>query len=78
MSCNHKSVEYVEVRVERWCDIEREYATYIEEECQEVDLMEDIDTHRMRCSRCGEIQYYSGAAQNFYEKGIKSGVKGLE
>jgi hypothetical protein len=27
----------------------------------------DIDLHRMKCSRCGEIQHYSNAAKQHYE-----------
>ncbi len=41
-------------------------------------LMRDIDLHRMKCSRCGEIGYYSGAARRFYEEGITSNIKGLD
>lgn len=41
-------------------------------------LMVDIDTHRMKCSRCGAIGYYSSAARNFYENGVVSNIEGLE
>lgn len=30
-------------------------------------LQEDIDTHRFKCSLCGEIGYYSGAAKDHFE-----------
>ncbi len=29
----------------------------------------DLDTHRYKCTRCGEVMYYSGRAKAFYEKG---------
>jgi hypothetical protein len=39
---------------------------------------EDIDLHRYKCTHCGEIMYYSGAAKDFYEKNIRQeGIKGL-
>ncbi len=28
---------------------------------------EDIDTHRFKCSLCGEIGYYSGVAKEHFE-----------
>lgn len=37
----------------------------------------DIDTHRYKCTQCGEVMYYSGRARDFYEKGIVSEVLGL-
>jgi len=43
------------------------------------DLREDLDLHRIKCSRCGHIDYYSGAARRFYEEGVRTpGVTGLE
>lgn len=38
------------------------------------DTFVDLDLHRMKCTQCGKIRYYSGAARDFYESGIKSGV----
>ena len=37
----------------------------------------DMDLHRMRCSICGEISYYSEAARKFFEEGITSNINGL-
>lgn len=31
------------------------------------DTIEDIDTHRMKCTQCGKIFYYSGKAEAYYE-----------
>lgn len=64
-----------------------EYKTWIndwtgEEECEweywNQSTEEDLDLHRTKCTQCGMIGYYSGAARNWYEKGISSnGIKGL-
>jgi hypothetical protein len=32
--------------------------------------------HRYKCTQCGEIGYYSGAAENYYTKGIKNPMLG--
>lgn len=47
-------------------------------ETRQVSACVDIDLHRYKCSMCGEIGYYSSAARDFYEKGIKSNIRGLE
>ncbi len=36
----------------------------------QVSTNEDLDTGRFRCTRCGEIGYYTGLWKAFYEKGI--------
>ena len=36
----------------------------------EYSTMEDIDTGRMKCTMCGEIDYYTGQWKDFWEKGI--------
>lgn len=36
--------------------------------------LQDIDTHRMKCSQCGKIEYYSGAARAFYEDGVPNEI----
>lgn len=54
---------------------ESEHQWVTREECLQVD----IDIHRFKCTACGEIGYYSGAARRFYEEGERSpGIKGLE
>ena len=48
--------------------VEERYSTY-----------EDVDLHRTKCTQCGHLVYYSGAAKNYYENGVRTpGVKGLE
>jgi formylmethanofuran dehydrogenase subunit E len=75
MSCTHKTG--------RWEDV-FQYTDWggndvFERQWLETSLMDDIDIHRMRCSRCGEIGYYSGRAKAHYEKGTSfPGIKGLE
>ena len=65
MGCNH------EITTSRWVtkdyfgeeiDGEWEYNT--------VSTTVDIDLHRYKCTQCGEIMYYSGAAREFYETGV--------
>lgn len=42
-------------------------------------IYDDIDLHRAKCRKCGDILYYSGAAKRYYENGIRTpGVRGLE
>lgn len=40
--------------------------------------MVDIDLHRYKCTKCGNIGYYSSAAREYHEEGIKSSIKGLD
>lgn len=39
---------------------------------------EDMDLHRYRCTQCGQIFYYSQAAKEYYEDGIKTNIQGLD
>lgn len=39
---------------------------------------EDLDTHRYRCTQCKKVMYYSARAEDYYERGIKSHVQGLD
>lgn len=39
---------------------------------------EDLDLHRYHCTRCKQIFYYSSAAEDYYERGIKTNVIGLD
>ena len=64
MSCDHTERRTVLVTKEDCWGEE-----YQEWETQEKCLQVDIDLHRFKCTRCGEIGYYSGAARRFYEGG---------
>lgn len=75
MSCTHYTTRQV------WVERENDWTgeTYGEWEEQSTCHLEDIDLHRMKCTLCGEIKYYSGRARDFYEKGIRTpGIDGLE
>jgi hypothetical protein len=48
------------------------------EDWESISLNEDIDTHRYKCKGCGKVGYYSYAAQQRFERGVKSSVEGLE
>lgn len=39
-------------------------------EHETVSTTVDIDLHRYKCTQCGEIMYYSGAAREYYETGV--------
>lgn len=44
--------------------------TYDEWEEHHTSYLVDVDTHRYKCTRCGEVMYYSGAAKEYYETGV--------
>ncbi len=70
-TCSHSKDTSRYVTRETWDD---EVTEWVEET---TSTMEDIDLHRMKCSKCGKIAYYSGAARNYYEKDVRSLVPGL-
>lgn len=72
MSCTHKSGHWVAGGTDDWTGEE------LPDEWVEYSTTEDIDTHRYRCTRCGKVMYYSGAARDYYEKGKRSHVHGLD
>lgn len=63
--CNH--IDRVKVPDYPDIDAEDQSPTW---SWEERSTMEDIDTGRMRCTMCGEIEYYTGAWKDFWEKGI--------
>ena len=70
--CSHKKPTLFKEKRERWCSIIEDWEEVVYEEWIEVSAFEDIDTHRMKCSLCGKIDYYSQSARNHYENGIPS------
>jgi hypothetical protein len=71
MACTHTDGRWVSGGVDDWTgeDLPAEWVEY--------STTEDIDTHRYRCTLCKKVMYYSGAARDYHEKGIKSHVDGL-
>ena len=72
ISCKHQRRIQVKTPV---------YSNYISDESIDVswiweDTFEDIDIHRYKCTQCGEIGYYSGAAKDYYTKGIENPMLG--
>lgn len=65
MNCTHAETtgRYVEVEHPITGEVEREW----EEQTQ--SLYEDIDVGRFRCTRCGEVGYYTGSWKKFFETG---------
>ena len=74
MACTHERQrsEYV-TTVNDWDGSESSEWVYTTE-----STTEDIDTHRYRCTQCEMVMYYSGRARDYYEKGIKCHVQGLD
>jgi hypothetical protein len=70
--CSHKTLTMFKEKQERWCSIIEDWEEVVYEKWEEVSAFEDIDTHRMKCSRCGKIDYYSKSARDHYENGIPS------
>ena len=72
VQCDHKGIEKRIYEEDVWNYYGDCHETEEVERWEECSLFEDLDTHRMKCSRCGEIKYYSKAAKDYYEKGIPS------
>lgn len=48
-------------------------------EAQDIKTVKDVDTHRYRCTKCGEIMYYSEKARNHFQNGVVyQGITGLD
>ena len=71
-SCKHQTL--VEIKTTTYNVYVGEYETDYEWVWKSTE--EDIDLHRYKCTICGEIGYYSGAAENYYTKGIKNPMLG--
>jgi len=62
-NCTHQTSFTKEVTHENFYTGE----TYTSTEYGVRSTLEDIDLHRMKCTKCGEIQYYSARAKLHYE-----------
>ena len=74
ISCNHQR----QVEVKTPIPV---YSNYIGDSSVDISWVwectfEDIDIHRYKCTQCGEIGYYSGAAKDYYTKGIENPMLG--
>lgn len=73
--CEHEeSVEvYLTGYYDSWGDwVEPDYKWEVRSTCVDIDL------HRYKCHKCGEVGYYSHKARLFYEEGIEDPyIKGL-
>lgn len=69
MSCSHeRTLDPVWVtHINDWDGEEYSQWEYPNGETQST--LEDIDTHRYKCTQCGEIFYYSQRAKQWYENG---------
>ena len=70
--CSHKKTTLVKTPIEKWCNYHNDWIEVEVENWEEVSAFEDIDTHRLKCSLCGKIDYYSKSARDHYENGIPS------
>lgn len=74
IKCDHTTIRFVDVIVSEWNEYEECHVDDVRRREQSESLLEDIDTHRMKCSRCGKIEYYSKAAEDFFERGRPSDI----
>lgn len=73
MSCQHGHSYWA---TEEWED---DYGNIHYDHRQEhVSYYEDLDLHRYHCTACKEIFYYSQAARDYHEQGIKADIIGLD
>lgn len=72
MTCTHTSTRWVTGAYNEWDE------TYEPDYTERYSTTEDIDLHRFRCTQCKEVMYYSGRARDYFEKGIRSNVSGLD
>lgn len=72
MACTHTAGRWVWREPDGWLH-EEPY-----QEWEEVSTTEDLDISRFRCTRCGEVMYYTGLWRDYHEKGIPcSGSDGV-
>lgn len=73
MPCNHSMSFWIE---DEWED---DYGTVHNDSRYETEYTYvDVDLHRYKCTQCNKIFYYSQAASDYHEKGIKTDVDGLD
>ncbi len=65
MICLHTKTKQTWVTTDYWGE-----ETEGNWEFETVSTTVDLDLHRYKCTQCGEIMYYSGAAKEYYETGV--------
>jgi hypothetical protein len=65
MNCSHTKTKQTWVTTDYWGE-----ETEGEWESETVSTTVDLDLHRYKCTQCGEVMYYSGAAKEYYETGV--------
>ncbi len=71
-SCKHQKL--IEKRIPFYNDFTGDESIDVIWEWE--DTFKDIDLHRYKCTQCGEIGYYSGAAKDYYTKGTENPTLG--
>lgn len=68
--CTHTKIQ-IKKKPRWWDDVcsDDEYKEKYEEEYEEVYTTVDIDISRYKCTKCGEIMYYSYYWKLFWENG---------
>ncbi len=72
-NCKHETQHEKWVTTDHWGDETEGYWEF-----WTTSSTVDLDIHRYKCTMCGRIMYYSGAAREYYEKGTRSHVFGLD
>jgi subtilisin-like proprotein convertase family protein len=65
MNCSHTKTKQTWVTTDYWGE-----ETEGNWEFETVSTTVDLDLHRYKCTQCGEVMYYSGAAKEYYETGV--------
>ena len=72
--CDHTKEVLETFKDFEWDEYSDDFVEYEYQKTVTRTAFTDLDTHRLKCSICGEIDYYSQAARNYYEKGIDNGA----
>lgn len=74
MQCDHLESRYEEIKWVDWGGEEQ-----VDGEWKQYPSVEDVDLHRYRCTKCGQVFYYSSRARQHFEEGVSfPGIQGLE
>jgi hypothetical protein len=65
MNCTHSRTKETWVTTDYWGEETEGKWQY-----ETISTTVDLDLHRYKCTRCGTVMYYSGAAKEYYETGV--------